>query len=423
MTTQAPDHGLIASVRGLDRNGRLLFAMRILRMFGYGFLAVVLVLYLDAIGLDPLTIGIVLTMTLIGDTLISLWLTTRADRLGRRRVLIAGSLLMVVAGVVFALTNLLPLLIIAGAIGVISPTGNEVGPFLAIEQAALTQTVPDARRTSTFAWYNLVGYIATATGALGAGLLSQALLDRGFAPADAYRAIVVGYALIGIAMAIGFWRLGDAIEAPPAKVSDDGIRRRLGLGRSKRVVLKLSVLFSIDAFGGGFIPQSLMAYWFHVQYGVEPAVLGAIFFCANILAAVSSLLAAPIAARIGLINTMVFTHIPSNVLLILVPLMPNLPLAILVLLLRFSLSQMDVPTRQSYVMAVVDPDERSAAAGVTGIARTTGAAISPSISSVLMASAGYAAVPFYLAGGLKILYDLLMYREFSAVKPPEEQRG
>ncbi len=422
MTTPTVDPGLVASLRGLDRDGRLLFAMRTLRMFGYGFLAVVLVLYLAAAGLDPLAIGLVLTLTLIGDTIISLWLTTNADRLGRRRVLVAGALLMILAGTVFAFTTWLPLLILAGAIGVVSPTGNEVGPFLAVEQAALTQTIADARRTATFAWYNLVGYVATATGALGAGLLSQALLNGGVAPLDAYRAVVVGYAVIGIAMAIGFWRLGPAIEAPPATVSTDGIRRRFGLGRSKRVVLKLSVLFSIDAFGGGFIPQSLMAYWFHVQFGADPGQLGLIFFAANLLAAVSSLSAARIARRFGLINTMVFTHIPSNVLLIFVPLMPTLPLAVLVLLLRFSLSQMDVPTRQSYVMAVVDPDERSAAAGVTGVARTTGAAISPSFSSVLMASAGYASLPFYLAGGFKIAYDLLMYREFRNVKPPEERR-
>ncbi|MEA2630337.1 MAG: hypothetical protein QOE66_556 [Chloroflexota bacterium] len=419
----APDPGLIASLRGLDRDGRLLFTMRTLRMFGYGFLAVVLVLYLAAAGLDPLAIGLVLSLTLIGDTIISLWLTTNADRLGRRRVLVAGAGLMIVAGVVFAFTSWLPLLILAGAIGVVSPTGNEVGPFLAIEQAALTQTIPSTRRTSTFAWYNLVGYVATATGALGAGLLSQAFLDNGTAPIDAYRFVVIGYALIGFVMIVGFWRLGAAIEAPPRASATDGIRRRFGLGRSKGVVLRLSLLFSIDAFGGGFIPQSLMAYWFHLQYGVDPATLGAIFFGANMLAAVSSLSAARIAARFGLLNTMIFSHLPSNVLLILVPLMPNLPLAITVLLLRFSLSQMDVPTRQSYVMAVVDADERSAAAGVTGIARTTGAAISPSISSVLIANAGYAALPFYLAGGFKILYDLLIYGSFRNVKPPEERRG
>ena len=417
------DSGLVASLRGLDRDGRLLFAMRTLRMFGYGFLAVVLVLYLAAAGLDPLAVGLVLTLTLVGDVVISLWLTTHADRFGRRRVLVAGAFLMLLAGIVFAATSWLPLLILAGAIGVISPTGNEVGPFLAVEQAALTQTVPDVRRTATFAWYNLAGYVATATGALGAGLVSQALLDGGWAPVDAYRAIVVGYALIGLILAVGFWMLDRGIEAPPRDIRDDGIRRRLGLHRSKGVVGHLSLLFSIDAFGGGFVPQSLMAYWFHLQFGVEPLVLGFIFFGANLLAAVSSLLAAPIAKRIGLINTMVFTHLPSNLLLILVPLMPTLPLAVAVLLLRYTLSQMDVPTRQSYVMAVVEPDERSAAAGITGIARTTGAAISPSISAVMVSSVNYAALPFYLAGGLKIVYDLLVYRDFRNLKPPEERRA
>ena len=422
-TAAEVDAGLVASLRGLDRDGRLLFAMRTLRMFGYGFLAVVLVLYLAAAGLDPLAVGIVLSLTLVGDIVISLWLTTNADRFGRRRVLVVGAFLMLLAGIVFAATSWLPLLILAGAIGVVSPTGNEIGPFLAVEQAALTQIVPNVRRTPTFAWYNLAGYVATATGALGAGIVSQALLDAGWAPVDAYRAIVVGYAVIGVILAAGFWMLDREIEAPPREVRDDGVRRRLGLGRSRGVVGHLSLLFSIDAFGGGFVPQSLMAYWFHLQFGVEPLVLGVIFFAANLLAAVSSLLAAPIAARIGLINTMVFTHLPSNLLLILVPLMPTLPLAVAVLLLRYTLSQMDVPTRQSYVMAVVEPDERSAAAGITGIARTTGAAISPSISSVLVSSANYAALPFYLAGGLKIVYDLLVYRDFRNLKPPEEQRA
>jgi MFS family permease len=305
-------------------------------------------------------------------------------------------------------------------IGVISPTGNEVGPFLAIEQAALSQTIPDARRTPTFAWYNLAGYVATALGALTAGLISQALLGAGFVPADAYRAVVIGYALIGLLMALVFWRVDADVEAPTV-AADDGIRRRLGLGRSRGIIARLSALFALDAFGGGFIPQSLMAYWFHLQFGVEPAVLGLIFFGANLLAAVSSLAAPRIAARIGLVRTMVFTHLPSNILLILVPLMPTLPLAVLVLFARFSLSQMDVPTRQSYVISVVDPDERSAAAGVTGIARTTGAAISPALAAPLVASAGLAAVPFYLAGGLKILYDLLLYRSFTSGRAPDER--
>jgi MFS family permease len=414
------DDSLIESLRGLGPDGRTLFALRTLRMFGYGFLAVVLVLYLDAAGLDPIAIGAVLTLTLVGDTVISLWLTTHADRIGRRLVLVVGSLLVVVAGAVFAATDWLPLLIVAGVVGVISPTGNEVGPFLAVEQAALTEVVPGRRRTATFAWYNLVGYVATATGALGAGLLGQMLLSAGFVAVDAYRAVVIGYAIIGLLMAGLASRLGSSIEVAAPSRAETGVARRLGLGQSRGTVLRLSALFSIDAFAGGFIPQSLMAYWFSLQFGVSPAALGAIFFAANLLAAVSSLSAARIAARIGLIETMVFTHLPSNVLLILVPLMPTLPLAVAMLLLRFSLSQMDVPTRQSYVMAVVQPDERSAAAGVTGIARTVGASISPSISSVLVASAPTAAIPFYLAGGLKILYDLLVYRDFRSVRPPDE---
>ncbi|MGK2851234.1 MAG: MFS transporter [Candidatus Limnocylindrales bacterium] len=423
-TATNADGSLVASLRGLERDARLLFALRTLRLFAYGFLAVILVLYLAESGLDPLGIGLVLTLTLVGDTVVSLWLTTHADRVGRRRVLVLGSALMVLAGAVFAATDLLPVLIVAGIVGVISPTGNEVGPFLAVEQAALTQIVPDRRRTATFAWYNLVGYVATATGALIAGLLSQVLIDGGAVRLEAYRAVVIGYALVGVLMAAVAWQLRPSIEVPPVTsgaVTDDGVRRRLGLGRSRGVVLRLSALFSIDAFAGGFIPQSLMAFWFHERFGVEPAVLGAIFFGANLLAAVSSLSAARIAARIGLIETMVFTHLPSNVLLLLVPLMPTLPLAVAVLLLRFTLSQMDVPTRQSYVMAVVDPDERSAAAGVTGIARTVGASVSPSISSVLVANASLAAIPFFLAGGLKIAYDLLLYRDFRSHRPPEER--
>ena len=419
------DAGLVASLRGLDRNGRLLFLTRVLRMFAYGFLAVVLVLYLAGLGLDALTIGAILTLTLVGDTLVSLWLTTNADRIGRRRVLVAGSLLMTAAGLVFAVTSWVPLLILAATIGVISPTGNEVGPFLAVEQAALSQATPDVRRTPTFAWYNLAGYVATAVGALAAGLLSQGLLAVGFVAVDAYRVIVVGYAIVGLLMAAVFWRVGAAVEVPRAELAvDDGIARRLGLGaRSRGIVARLSLLFSLDAFGGGFIPQSLMAYWFHLQYGVEPALLGGIFFGANLLAAVSSLSASRFAARFGLINTMVFTHLPSNILLILVPLMPNLALAIAVLLLRFSLSQMDVPTRQSYVMAVVEPGERSAAAGVTGIARTTGASLSPILSAPLVATAGLASLPFFLAGGLKIAYDLLLYRAFTSGKAPDERKG
>jgi MFS family permease len=415
------DPGLLASLRGLTRDGRLLFVTRFLRMFSYGALAVVLVLYLASLGLDPITIGLILTLSLIGDTIISLWLTTNADRFGRRRVLILGTLLMAFAGVGFALTSVVALLILAATIGVISPSGNEVGPFLAVEQAALSETTPDQRRTATFAWYNLAGYAATAIGALAAGVVTQVLIGAGWTDVDAYRAIVVAYAALGLVMTAGFAFVSPRVEpAHQASADDTGIRRRLGLGRSKGVVARLSGLFAIDAFAGGFVPQALMAYWFNLKFGVPPAALGLLFFTANVLAAVSSLSAARLAARFGLINTMVFTHLPSNVLLILVPFMPTLPLAVVCLLARYVLSQMDVPTRQSYVMAVVDPDERSAAAGVTGVARTTGAAVSPILSTPLIASASFAGAPFVIAGGLKIVYDLLLYRAFRARPAPGE---
>jgi len=409
--------------RRLTTDGYFLFITRIVRMFGYGFLSVVLVLYLTQAGLSETQIGLLLTLTLVGDTIISLWITTNADRIGRRRMLIVGALLMVFAGVLFAITRNFIFLLIAATIGVISPSGYEVGPFLSIEQAALSQIVRDEERTHTFAWYNLVGSFATALGALGGGGLVQALQDSGVSSLGSYRVIVIGYAVIGAILGGLFTQLSLAVEI---RAGDDlphasPLKTRLGLHRSRRVVFKLSALFSIDAFAGGFVLQSILAYWFHVRFHVQPAVLGSIFFAANILAGLSALSAAWVASKIGLIRTMVFTHIPSNILLILVPLMPNLPLAITVLLLRFSISQMDVPTRQSYTMAVVVPDERSAAAGITGIARTTGASLSPVFTGPLLANAVLTNMLFFLSGGLKIIYDLLLYRSFKAIKPPEEK--
>jgi len=408
----------------LTGDGSYLFITRIARMFGYGFLSIVLVLYLEQVGLNQVQIGLLLTLTLIGDAIISLWITTNADRIGRRRMLIIGAFLMVLAGILFAITRNFVFLLVAATIGVISPSGYEVGPFLSIEQAVLSQIVPDEKRTSIFAWYNLVGSFATALGALGGGSLVQALMDSGVSPLGSYRAIVIGYAIIGALLGGLFTRLSSSVEI---KTGDDpsdstsAFKTRLGLHRSRGVVLKLSALFSIDAFAGGFVLQSIVAYWFHVRFNVQPAILGSIFFGANILAGLSALSASWVASKIGLIRTMVFTHIPSNILLILVPLMPNLPLAIAVLLMRFSISQMDVPTRQSYTMAVVAPDERSAAAGITGIARTTGASLSPVITGPLLANAALLSLPFFISGGLKIIYDLLLYRSFKAIKPPEEK--
>ena len=398
----------------------LLFATRIARLFAYGLISVVLVLYLSTVGLGTGEIGLLLTLTLAGDAIISLWLTTWADRIGRRRTLIIGALLMLGAGVAFVLTQNPLLLTLAAIVGVISPSGNEIGPFLSIEQASLSQLVPDKQRTHIFAWYNLAGSFATAVGALCSGLIAQQLVDTGWAPQDGYRAVIAGYACVGLLLLLAFLALSPAVE-PPRTATAQPTRLFLGLHKSRAIVFKLSALFALDAFAGAFVVQSIVAYWFNVRFGADVETIGAIFFAANILAGVSALLAARIAARFGLINTMVFTHIPSNVLLMLVPLMPTLPSAVAVMLVRFSISQMDVPTRQSYTMAVVAPDERSAAAGVTGIARSVGAAAAPALSGALLAGALTFSAPFFIAGGLKIIYDLLLYRSFKSTKPPEEQ--
>lgn len=404
----------------MTRDARLLFLARAVRMFGYGALGVILVLYLAAAGLDAGAIGVLLALTLVGDTLISLVLTTHADRIGRRRTLILGALLMAAAGAVFAGGTGFTVLLIAATLGVLSPSGSEVGPFLPIEQASLTEVTPSERRTSIYAWYNLTGSIATATGALVTGVVVGALVAGGTSQLDAYRLVLLGYAALGLALVPIVLAVSPAVEVPPV---DTSIARRFGLHRSRGIVGRLAALFALDAFAGGLIMQSLLAFWLNERFGLPVPVLGAIFFAANLLAAVSALAAASIARRIGLINTMVFTHLPSNVLLMLVPLMPSAELAILVLLARFSISQMDVPTRQSYTMAVVEPDERSAAAGVTGIARTTGAAISPLIAAPLFAIPGLAALPFFLAGGLKIVYDLALWRAFRSRRAPDDPPG
>jgi len=409
----------------LSTDGRFLFITRIVRLFAYGFLSVILVLYLAELGLKATEIGLLLTLILIGDTLISLWITTNADRIGRRRMLIIGAVLMIFAGVLFALTRNFIVLLIAATIGVISPSGYEVGPFLSIEQAALSQIVADDRRTQVFAWYNLFGSFTTAIGSLCGGALVQGLEQAGVSPLGSYRMVVIGYAAMGLVLAFLFSRLSLVVELPRVSdpVSPPSHRKKfLGLHKSRRVVFKLSALFSLDAFAGGFVLQSILAYWFYVRFNVQPALLGSIFFGANVLAGLSALVAARVAKKIGLVHTMVVTHIPSNILLILVPFMPNLPLAITVLLMRFSISQMDVPTRQSYTMAVVSPDERSAAAGITGVARTTGASIAPVVTGPLLANSALLSFPFVIAGGLKIIYDLLLYRSFKAIKPPEEEK-
>ena len=408
-------------LRTLTRDGWLLFLTRFVRLFAYGSLSVVLVFYLIGLGLSESQTGLLLTLTLAGDTVVSLYLTTRADRIGRRRMLVVGAILMAAAGLAFAFTRNFLLLIIAGTIGVISPSGNEVGPFLSIEQAALSHVIPSRARTEVFAWYTLAGSLATAIGALCGGTLTHALQKSAIVPVVSYRVVVIGYAALGAALTLIFTRLSPAAEATAPGEQAATLKSFWGLGRSHRVVAKLATLFALDSFAGGFVVQSFAAYWFYLRFGVDPGTLGVIFFWANIFAGLSSLFASRLASRFGLINTMVATHLPSNILLVLVPLMPNLKVAVLVLLVRFSISQMDVPTRQSYTMAVVSPSERSAAAGITGVARTTGAAISPLFVGFLFTRPRLISVPFFLAGTLKIVYDLLLYKQFVGLRPPEEE--
>jgi MFS family permease len=409
---------MVGTLRNLPTDAWILIATRLIRLFAYGSLSVVLVFYLVGVGLSDRDVGMLFTMTLLGDTVISLVLTTQADRIGRRRTLLAGAALMISAGIVFASAGTFWWLLLAGTIGVISPSGNEVGPFLPIEQAALAHVVPARNRTDVFAWYTLAGAIATASGALAVAIVSRV------ASSNSYRWVIVLYAALGAVLVALFSRLSPATEASATerRAARAPVQAFSGLGPSRGIVARLSALFAFDAFAGGFVVQSFAAYWFYLRFGVKPETLGVIFFAANVLAGLSALLASWLASRYGLLRTMVVTHLPSNVLLILVPLMPTLSLAVAVLLVRFSISQMDVPTRQSYLMAVVTPPERSAAAGITGVARTIGASMSPSLVGAMFARPALISLPFFAAGALKILYDIALYVTFAPVSLRDEDR-
>ena len=397
----------------LSRDGWLLFATCGVRSFAYGFLSVVLGLYLDGIGLTTTAIGWIFAAALAGGAVMTIIITTVADSFGRKTLLILGAVLMATAGWVFAVSNDPWLLALAAIFGTISPSGKEVGPFLSIEQAILPETTQDQHRTTVFSAYNLIGSLLGAMGALAVGLPSLFSIPE----ITGYRVLVWGYVICAVVMMVVFGFLSPAIEG---KRKTDSQKRAIGVRRSRKVVAKLAGLFALDAFAGGFIVQSIVAYWFYLRYETDLNTLGGIFFGTNLLAALSFLAAPAIARRFGLLNTMVFTHLPSNVLLLLVPLMPNLELAVVLLLIRNLLSQLDVPTRQSYTMAVVDPDERAASAGILSVARNAGAAIAPLFTGPILTvpSLGF---PFLLAGGLKIIYDLWIFAVFRKVKPPEEE--
>jgi MFS family permease len=391
-----------------------LYVARSLRMFGYGCVSVALVVYLTAIGFSGLQVGLLLTATLVGDAIVSLWLTTHADRFGRRRTLTVGAVLMVGAGLAFALTTNYFLLLCAATVGVISPSGTEVGPFLAVEQSSLAHIVDPDRRTTAFAWYQLCGSFATAFGAVTGGFIAQVGIDAGGQPADGYRLALSLYPIVGLLIGLVLGGTSRSIEVAPESIVAAG---RLGIRESRRIVTSLSLLLGLDALAGGFVLQSLVVLWFQRRFGADPEQLGLILFWANLAGGLSALVAGPLAGRLGPIRAMVFSHIPANVLLIALPLMPSLPVAAGVVFLRYGIGQIDVPTRQAYVIALVPPSERSAAAGITGIARSLGVAVSPLIATPLYLSVGLVSSPFFIAGALKITYDLLLYRRFRHVQP------
>jgi MFS family permease len=399
----------------LSRDGWLLLASCGVRSLAYGFLSVILGLYLDAMGLSTTAIGWIFTAALAGGAVMTMLITAVADSFGRKLLLITGALLMALAGWVFAVSDSPILLMIAAIFGTISPSGKEVGPFLSLEQAILPQTTSDQNRTAVFSAYNLVGSFAGALGALAVSLPSFFSLTA----SAGYRFLIWGYVASAVLLALLFMLLSPQVEA---KKKTEATTGNLGLQKSRAIVAKLAGLFALDAFSGAFIVQSIVAYWFYLHYKADLNALGGIFFGTNLLAALSFLAAPAIARRIGLLNTMVFTHLPSNILLLFVPLMPNMEWAVAVLLTRHLLSQMDVPTRQSYTMAVVDADERAAAAGVLSVARNAGAAVAPLFTGAILAVPALG-LPFLLAGGIKIIYDLWIFAVFRHIKPPEENGG
>jgi MFS family permease len=404
------------AVGWLDRDGRKLLVCRALRTFGYGYLAVALGLYLQQLGLSPFQVGVVLTAAVAGSALMNVLWSLAADRFGRRRTVATMAVLMIAGGLVFAFADQLWLLVLGAFTGTISASSAEVGPFLTVEQAILPQTAPDERRTRLFSIYDTLGNLAGAAGALFTGVI--ALFARlGLTGPSAYRPLLVMYAGIGLLNFLLFLSLSAGVES--ARV--EGRRRLVGLHRSRDTVAKLSALFGLDAFAGGFVVQSIVAYWFHVRWGLSPAALGLVFFWVGVLSGLSLLAAGLLAERYGLLNTMVLTHLPSNLLLILVPLAPAAWLAVLLFLARMSVSQMDVPTRKSYTMAVVDRDERTAAAGITNVARAAAGAIAPAFTGAAVGLGAFG-LPFFVAGALKIAYDGLIYSAFRDVHPPEERQ-
>jgi MFS family permease len=403
----------------LTRDGKLLLAARIMRTFGYGFLSVIIAIYLRLLGFDNIQIGLLLGSALVNSVIFTLFASFYADRIGRRRLLIIYASLMSVSGLIFTITDNYFLLILAAFIGTMNVTGSETGAFLTIEQATLPQTIRNKQMMNTaFALYNMVGTFSMSVGILLSGLPS--LLQEqfyGLSQIESIKGLFILYTLLGLFVIIIYIMLSRDIEVK--QEAKRTIKQTLS-PRSKQIVAKLSTLFAVDSFAGGFVIQSVISLWFFTRFGADLAALSYIFSAANVITALSYIAAAKIADRIGLVNTMVFTHLPSNILLILVAFAPSLQLAVILYLIRMTMSQMDVPTRQSYIVAIVSEDERTAASGLTNVSRNIAQTISPSLFGYIFQSSLSLAAPFVLGGVIKIIYDLALYLNFRNIKPNDE---
>ena len=397
---------------GASRDALRILAARGVRAFADGFVALLLPIYLVEIGFSSLAIGTIVASTLIGSALLTLWVGLIANRHSRRRLLLAASLLMAATGVGFAIvTAFWPLLVIA-FVGTMNPTSGDASVFQPLEQTVLTQTIAQHRRTALFARYSVIGSLAGAAGVLAAAAPDIAAEWVGFDRVATMRVMFGVYGLLGVLSMLLYRPLSSAVESEDTTPTAP-------LQQSRRLVYGLAALFGMDSFGTGFLVQSLLALWLYQTFQVSVSTTAAILFWSGVCSAVSYLVAVPIAARIGLIKTMVFTHLPSNMFLMLIPFAPNLATAIGLLLARSALSQMDVPTRASYVMAVVTPEERPAAASITSVPKTFAWAAGSMISGYLLTVSTFG-WPLLVGGAVKAAYDILVLIRFQKVRPPEE---
>lgn len=403
----------------ISKDGKLLLGARIVRTFSYGFLSIILAIYLKLIGFNDILIGLVLTATLVNSVFFNIFSSAYADKIGRRKILILYAVLMIISAMVFFVTNNYVALVIAALVGTINVTGSEVGAFLSLEQALLPQTVNDVKkRNSIFAIYNSVGTFAMSAGVLLSGLPTMLQTHYGFDQVSAMKTLFLIYAACAVASLVMYLALSKNIE-----VKNKNLQSNLSIKnispKSKNIIAKMSALFAVDSFGGGFVIQSIVSFWFYTKFGTDLSTLSYVFTIAGILTAISYMASTRIASKIGLVNTMVFTHIPSNILLILLAFAPSFSIAMSVYFARMSLSQMDVPTRQSYLMGVVQDDERIHAAVFTNTSRNIAQAASPSLSGVIISALSLSA-PFVFGGILKIIYDVGIFFSFRKIKPPEE---